>query len=217
MTRTTYTVLPTWAKNLYTQTKAAAKKRGHAFDLTPVAYAGLVRDRCALTDIPFDLSPASGARRPFAPSIDRPDSSRGYADDNARIVCVAVNIAMNQWGEDVLYRLAGALVDKHLNNRAFWRRSTGKLPPGVKLAYVSKDGPKYVAVAGHGADRRSVGGVFDTPEAAVEAQRIFPPYFPGPKRPRGRPRQVVDSKENLPQEVGRRDWTRTKNKGHGRV
>lgn len=47
----------------------------------------------------------SKGRRPLAPSIDRIDSSLGYTRQNCRIVCAAVNYAMNVWGEDVLWRL----------------------------------------------------------------------------------------------------------------
>lgn len=47
-------------------------------------------------------------RHPFAPSIDRMDSDRGYTTTNTRLVCVAVNFGMNQWGEGVYYELAKA-------------------------------------------------------------------------------------------------------------
>ena len=41
------------------------------------------------------------ARRPFAPSLDRIDSSGGYTRDNTRLVCQAVNFALNAFGEDI--------------------------------------------------------------------------------------------------------------------
>ena len=39
-------------------------------------------------------------------SLDRIDSSKGYTVENCRLVCTAVNLAMNEWGEDVLERIA---------------------------------------------------------------------------------------------------------------
>lgn len=45
---------------------------------------------------------------PFAPSVDRMNCHEGYTITNTRLVCVAVNFGMNQWGEDVYYELAGA-------------------------------------------------------------------------------------------------------------
>ena len=61
--------------------------------------------RCAVTRTPFSLE-FVGKHRPYAPSIDRIDNARGYTRDNCRIVCSAVNIAMNVWGVEVLRRIA---------------------------------------------------------------------------------------------------------------
>lgn len=66
---------------------------------------------CEMTKIRFDFTAMPGKRRPFAPSIDRIDSDRGYSIDNLRVVCVAVNLAMNQWGEDVLVRVAVGMLN----------------------------------------------------------------------------------------------------------
>ena len=59
--------------------------------------------RCGLTGIAFDLRVVGcgQARRPFAPSLHRIDSSAGYTRDNTRLVCQAVNFALNAYGEDV--------------------------------------------------------------------------------------------------------------------
>ena len=56
--------------------------------------------KCALTGIPFKGSQARPD--PFAPSIDRIDSSRGY-----EIICLAMNIVSN-WGEEVFAEIAAA-------------------------------------------------------------------------------------------------------------
>jgi len=60
--------------------------------------------RCAVSGQPFTLEPLNG-KRPYAPSIDRINSAIGYVPGNTRIVCVAVNYAMNVWGESVIWRL----------------------------------------------------------------------------------------------------------------
>lgn len=57
--------------------------------------------RCELTGIKFSFSPYGGKRAPFAPSFDRIDASKPYTPSNIRVVCFAVNVALNQWGEDV--------------------------------------------------------------------------------------------------------------------
>lgn len=64
--------------------------------------------KCEVSGIAFDVSCEDGRhkRRPWAPSLDRVDSAIGYTFSNVRVVCVAVNLAMNQWGVDVLYKIA---------------------------------------------------------------------------------------------------------------
>jgi hypothetical protein len=54
--------------------------------------------RCALCGLPFDLSP----RRPMSPSLDRIDAGLGYVPGNVRFVALALNYAMQAWGEDAI-------------------------------------------------------------------------------------------------------------------
>lgn len=75
--------------------------------------------KCALTGIPFFMR-VSGewGRHPFAPSIDRINSSKGYVEGNCRVVAVAVNIALADWGEDVFRRIAeGYVAQKKASRR----------------------------------------------------------------------------------------------------
>jgi hypothetical protein len=66
---------------------------------------------CAVSGIEFEIDHAPGQkRRPFAPSLDRIDSKRGYVRGNVRVVCVIANLAMNEWGHDALFKLASAVV-----------------------------------------------------------------------------------------------------------
>lgn len=61
-----------------------------------------------MSGLPFNLRVVGGgkARRPFAPSLDRIDAASGYTRDNVRLVCQAVNFALNAFGEDVFREIA---------------------------------------------------------------------------------------------------------------
>lgn len=109
--------LPTWAKRLLLSARKRAALKGWPCTLTEGEMAALVRradGRCMVTGISFDHKASlSHYHRPFAPSLDRLKNTDGYTLENVRLVCVAVNIAMKQWGEDVLIKIArGILRDR---------------------------------------------------------------------------------------------------------
>lgn len=81
--------------------------------------------RCEVTGIPFNDTLLSGRVRPWKASIDRIDSEEGYHPENCRLVCVAVNAAMREWGEQILWTIANALVSRILER-----------------AYVEEEGPE---------------------------------------------------------------------------
>lgn len=95
-----------------------AAKRARAmnrdFSLTREDIAGRIAGgRCEATGIAFDMSPGSDKHHanPWAPSLDRRDSAKGYTLDNVQVVCAAYNYAKSEWSADVLLRLARAIVD----------------------------------------------------------------------------------------------------------
>ena len=94
-----------------------AKMRGIAFMLTldDMEYL-FIRSRgmCEVSNIKFDndRKHEDAACRPWAVSIDRIDSSKPYTRDNCRLVCVAINMALGQWGAKVLKKMATAIVFK---------------------------------------------------------------------------------------------------------
>lgn len=66
---------------------------------------------CGVTGIEFDSTQYAGHRiRPWMPSIDRIVPGGPYSRENTRIVCAAVNLAMNQFGEANFLRIAAATV-----------------------------------------------------------------------------------------------------------
>jgi hypothetical protein len=108
--------LPRWAAILWKDTQKRALKAGIFFDLDIRDMAEMIErasGHCEVSGVPFNLArPAGGFRRPLAPSIDRIAASIGYDARNCRLVCCAVNIAMNEWGEDVFMMIARATVAK---------------------------------------------------------------------------------------------------------
>ena len=90
--------------------KSRSKEKNLDFDLTFDYLFELNKSQnscCKLTNLPFDLNPPKykAGHNPFSPSIDRIDSTKGYTKDNVRLVCIAINIALNQFGEDFFFNL----------------------------------------------------------------------------------------------------------------
>jgi hypothetical protein len=67
---------------------------------------------CAMTGLPFlETQIGTGrARRPYAPSLDRIDPEKPYSRANCRLFCMAVNFALNAFGDDVFLTMAKAAV-----------------------------------------------------------------------------------------------------------
>lgn len=87
-----------------------AKELGREFDLTIDWCLQRIEEQhycCAVSGVPFFHKPKGSSKcNPYAPSIDRIDCSRGYTQDNSRIVLFAVNVMLFDWGEDVLRTVA---------------------------------------------------------------------------------------------------------------
>lgn len=95
-----------------------AKRCALPFDLTSEDIESLLgaQDyRCALSGLKFQPTAGKDAgtyRGAYRPSLDRIRPKLGYVRDNVRLVLVAVNVAMSDWGEDVLLDIARALVKR---------------------------------------------------------------------------------------------------------
>lgn len=106
------------AKRFYSATKASAKKRNLAFDLSEEWFeTRLNRGRCELTGFPVKSKPyrknEQGKRSFYSPSIDRIDNSIGYVPSNCRIVCWGVNLVKSSFTDRDLNALSLSLI---LNN-----------------------------------------------------------------------------------------------------
>ena len=110
----------TWVARLYATARRNAAARGIPFTLSIDDLRAVVRrsgGHCEVSGLPLSVgSNTSGkfVRRPWAPSLDRIDSTGGYTADNCRLVCCAVNFAMSAWGEDVLVEIAKAIARKRI-------------------------------------------------------------------------------------------------------
>lgn len=69
--------------------------------------------RCELTGIAFTINrEAKGAKALWGPSLDRIKCHLPYSYANCRLVCTAVNLALNEFGLETLQKIALALTEK---------------------------------------------------------------------------------------------------------
>ena len=99
------------AHRMLVAARARAIKRGFSCSLTVSSIKSLWASddgRCAVSGIRFSSKRYRHAfvKQPFSQSLDRINSRKGYSPSNTRLVCVAANFAMNDWGLEVLAELA---------------------------------------------------------------------------------------------------------------
>lgn len=102
---------------LLSRSHSAARGRGKDFSLTLVDVINMAEraeGRCEVSLIPFSALEVNGVQ-PFMPSIDCINSRIGYTPENCRLVCYAVNVALHQWGDEVLRRIAEGVMQKARN------------------------------------------------------------------------------------------------------
>lgn len=96
-----------WPAKMLSSARSRAKSKGVPFTLTKRQLVSLINKAegvCAISNVHFQWIEYEDSlvKYPLAPSIDRIDPKKGYTKDNCRIVCTAVNFAINQWGAGVL-------------------------------------------------------------------------------------------------------------------
>ncbi len=98
---------------MYRDVYKNAQQRGIPFELSKEDFNHLLAEsdgKCCLTKIAFDMTPPNGKKRPYAASLDRIESSKGYFVDNCRFIISAMNNALGWYGDDVFRRVAFAYV-----------------------------------------------------------------------------------------------------------
>lgn len=101
-----------WVHQSVCDTRKRARNKGLKYGLS----AGWILKRlerigycCELSGIAFSARrPRESHKRPWMPSLDRIDCTKGYTQDNVRIVCVAVNTLLQDWGDSVFHDLMKA-------------------------------------------------------------------------------------------------------------
>lgn len=193
---------PVQIRAIYRSARKGAVRRKIPFSITygdlDVVWAAC-GGKCEVTGIPFDLTPAKdGVRRAFAPSLDRKDSSAGYELSNVRFVCVAVNYAMNVWGEDVLMAIVFGMYNaKRVGEKYRTGKIDGVIPPHIR-AVKTRHGIRFrarVRPTHHKFGKDLLIGTFETVAEAVEARERWLKEANSaselPQRPAVRQRKVV--------------------------
>jgi len=107
--------------SLLNTTKRRAKEKELEYSLTPDCLLKLFykqNEKCAVTGLPFIFECNPNGEKiytPFGPSIDRIDSKKGYTEDNIRLVCVMVNLAINMFGDKLFDKMCEAYIKKKNN------------------------------------------------------------------------------------------------------
>lgn len=104
----------------YSNVKGRAKQYSLQFDLDKEFLLDLIKvqeQKCALTGLDFKYDPENvevAHKRPFAPSLDRIDSTKGYTKDNVRFVCIIVNFALSEFGDKAFDKMCRAYMMNNL-------------------------------------------------------------------------------------------------------
>lgn len=104
---------------LFNSSKRGSKLNEYNFDLTKDFIKNMFDEqnyKCKLTGIRFDNKAYNVISNPFRASIDRIDPSKGYTKDNVRLVLVAVNFALNEFGEDTFKVICKSYLKQSLNS-----------------------------------------------------------------------------------------------------
>jgi hypothetical protein len=106
-----------WFHEMLWRARQRGREKGCAFRLTRESLTTLLirsDGRCEVTGVAFsDRAAGRGRMRPLVPSLDRIIPVNGYTEENCRIVCAAINVAMFTWGEELFKSLAiGYLINR---------------------------------------------------------------------------------------------------------
>jgi hypothetical protein len=130
----THQQLITWMTKARHRAASRDTKRGRVAAFSAAEGAALVErsgGKCEITGIAFSMDKAPGTfRRPLAPSIDRIDNALPYSASNCRLVCLCVNIAINEWGIALFRRVCKAYF-AHENGKKVVNETATEVPRGT--------------------------------------------------------------------------------------
>ena len=95
--------------------RGRASDKGLPFDLSEKWIVNTFNNQeglCAVSGLRMTFDAVDG-RRPYSASIDRIDSNLGYTVANCRLVCVIVNLALLNWGDETFVNMCKAVAKKH--------------------------------------------------------------------------------------------------------
>jgi hypothetical protein len=110
------------AAGLASDARHRASDKGIDYTLnTGVIAEVLEGGKCQRTGLPLNLT---GGWTWDSASLDRIDNQGGYTPENTRVVLWAYNASINNWGEDVVLKIADALRANSSGVNACLKRST---------------------------------------------------------------------------------------------
>jgi hypothetical protein len=84
-----------WLVNIARGAKTRAKKKGLEFSLSPTTLISNMPVSCPCCGIKLKMGRPNGRGATNRPSLDRVDSSKGYTNNNTRIICTRCNKIKN--------------------------------------------------------------------------------------------------------------------------
>lgn len=102
------------ARNLWLSAKKSKASKRMSFTLTfEHVLEGVQRGSCAVTGLPFDLTPSINRyRNAYAPSLDRIDPKGPYSNENVRVVLNQFNAMKGEISDFELYVIAKAFIER---------------------------------------------------------------------------------------------------------
>lgn len=107
-------------QNMISAARKRAKTKGRDFALTIREVEDLwakQEGKCAVTGLVLETENTTeehdNSRNPFGPSIDRIESTKGYVTGNVRLVVTMANVAMNNWGDEVMEEVLANVLQQH--------------------------------------------------------------------------------------------------------
>lgn len=173
---------------LYVYSGKNAAARGIAFDLSKDEFEAMwcaAGGKCTLTGIRMghpDDKLSKWQRNPWGASLDRIENDLGYTAANCRLVCVCVNLALNEWGEEVLRKMAMGLLGFGPIEHPTAKSGSG-LPRGITMVRITGSRPAYRVRVHVNGKLKDCGSRFTLPDAIQLLDRVKQVPQPAKWRP----------------------------------